>query len=233
VAHDPRVQDVNLQLDIALRLLIASALGAAIGLEREVHGHPAGMRTHLLVSLGSALFTALSIYGFEATATGPIDPSRVAAQIVSGIGFLGAGAIIKDGFSVRGLTTAASLWATAAVGMGAGTGEHIIAAVGAGIIVFSLWPLSTVADRIHGRSKELRVIRLGLTDLSSIADVSRLLTEAQLEILSVETAPEDGESYAVTIGVRVRSNARLVESMTRIQALASVQWVESEGRGGD
>src|SRR5215216_4789575 len=154
--------DLTLQVDLAVRMLIAAVLGAAIGFEREIHEHPAGMRTHLLVSLGSAVFTELSIYAFSLSPAPngslPTDTSRVAAQIVSGIGFLGAGAILKYGTSVRGLTTAASLWATAAVGMAAGAGEHVIAAVGAAIIVFSLWPLSTVADRVHGRSKELRVI---------------------------------------------------------------------------
>src|SRR6266542_2054899 len=113
--------DVAHELDVAARLLVAALLGAAIGYEREVHDHPAGMRTHLLVALGSALFTVVSIFGFASGAgQGPVDPSRVAAQIVTGIGFLGAGAIIKYGTSVRGLTTAASLWTTAGIGMAAG-----------------------------------------------------------------------------------------------------------------
>ncbi|MEO8571411.1 MAG: MgtC/SapB family protein, partial [Chloroflexota bacterium] len=107
--------DLGEQLDISIRLVVASLLGAAIGFEREIHAHPAGMRTHLLVSLGSAAFTVLGIFSFVA-GTGT-DPSRIAAQVVSGIGFLGAGAILKYGSTVRGLTTAASLWATAAVGM--------------------------------------------------------------------------------------------------------------------
>src|SRR5438045_6260094 len=97
--------DLGLQVDLALRLLGAAALGAAIGAERERHGHPAGMRTHLLVALGSALFTVLSAYGFGApTGSAPgatVDPTRIAAQVVTGIGFLGAGAIIKYGTSIR------------------------------------------------------------------------------------------------------------------------------------
>ena len=101
------IVDLGEQLDISLRLIVASVLGAAIGLEREIHAHPAGMRTHLLVSLGSAAFTVLSIFFFEAPAAPngslPTDPARIAAQIVSGIGFLGAGAILKYGSSVRGL----------------------------------------------------------------------------------------------------------------------------------
>ena len=118
--------DLGLQVDLALRLLGAAALGALVGAERERHGHPAGMRTHLLVALGAALFTVMSAYGFGrangGVAAAAIDPTRIAAQVVTGIGFLGAGAIIKYGTSIRGLTTAASLWSTAAVGMAGSVG---------------------------------------------------------------------------------------------------------------
>lgn len=134
--------DVVEQLDLALRLVVASVLGGVIGLEREIHQHPAGMRTHLLVSLGSAVFTVLSIAGFESPAgpngVTPTDPSRVAAQIVSGIGFLGGGAILHHGGNVRGLTTAASLWAVAAVGMAAGAGLFVMAAVSAVLVIVAL-----------------------------------------------------------------------------------------------
>jgi putative Mg2+ transporter-C (MgtC) family protein len=100
------MSDVTQQLDLALRLIVAAILGGAIGVERERHDRPAGMRTHLLVSLGAAAFTILSIFSFGAGS----DPGRVAAQIVTGIGFLGAGSIIKGQGTVTGLTTAASLW---------------------------------------------------------------------------------------------------------------------------
>ena len=103
--------DLAAELDIVVRLVVASVLGALIGLEREIHDHPAGMRTHLLVSLGSAGFTVLSFTAFAAPGA---DPARIAAQIVTGVGFLGAGAILKEGASIRGLTTAASLWTVAA-----------------------------------------------------------------------------------------------------------------------
>jgi putative Mg2+ transporter-C (MgtC) family protein len=128
----------------AVRLLIAAVLGAAIGLEREIHGHPAGMRTHLLVALGSGGFTVLSIGAFGA---GPVDPSRVAAQIVTGIGFLGAGAILKEGATIRGLTTAASLWVVAAVGMAAGVGAWVTAVTITVIAILSLWPLRLISKR--------------------------------------------------------------------------------------
>ncbi len=131
-------------LAVALRLLLAAILGALIGLEREVHEHPAGMRTHLLVSLGSAGFTALSIYAFPSPGA---DPARVAAQIVTGIGFLGAGAILKQGVTIHGLTTAASLWVAAAVGMAAGAGAWVTALTITVIAIVSLWPLRRIEER--------------------------------------------------------------------------------------
>ena len=126
---------VNQQLELAGRLAIGLVLGALIGFERELHRQPAGFRTHSLVALGSALFTVISAYGF----TGPaIDPTRIAAQIVSGIGFIGAGTILQYRGSVRGLTTAASLWSVAAIGMAAGAGMLAMAIVGTFLILVVL-----------------------------------------------------------------------------------------------
>src|SRR2546423_11715263 len=127
--------------EILLRVALAAALGGVLGLERELREREAGLRTHLLVSVGSALFTLVSAYGFHAFLSSGqnvirADPTRIAAQIVTGIGFLGAGAIIRQGFSVRGLTTAATLWVVAAIGLAAGAG-HLYAAV----VPKAPWPL--------------------------------------------------------------------------------------------
>ena len=144
--------DIGVQAELLLRLIVAAVLGAAVGLEREVHGHQAGTRTNLLVAVGSAAFTVLSIHGFgPGTPDQPVDPSRVAAQLVTGIGFLGAGAILKHGNSVRGLTTAAGLWAVAAIGMAAGTGAYIIAVGATAIVIISLWPLRAVSEWVARR----------------------------------------------------------------------------------
>jgi putative Mg2+ transporter-C (MgtC) family protein len=136
--------------DAFLRLVVAAALGAAIGVEREVREREAGIRTHLLVSLGSCLFTIVSAYGFHdflisGTNIVRADPTRIAAQIVTGIGFLGAGAIIREGLSVRGLTTAASLWVVAAIGMASGAGYYWPAVAGTLLTLFALWPLRALA----------------------------------------------------------------------------------------
>lgn len=124
--------------DIFLRLALAAGLGGAIGLEREFRRKPAGLRTNMLIALGSALFSILSVE--LGTAAG--SPDRVAAQIVTGIGFLGAGAILRSGENVHGLTTAATIWVNAAIGMAAGLGAYAVAAAGATLtlVVLALLP---------------------------------------------------------------------------------------------
>src|SRR5205823_6218551 len=138
------------------RVALAAVLGAAIGLERELREREAGLRTHLLVSVGSALFTLVSAYGFHAfLASGQnvvrADPSRIAAQIVTGIGFLGAGAIIRQGLSVRGLTTAATLWLVAAIGMASGAGYYSAALIATAGALLTLGPLRIFAYRVIHR----------------------------------------------------------------------------------
>lgn len=137
-------------LEAVIKLLLASLLGGLIGLERELHGRPAGFRTHLLVSLGAALFVVVSInfyrvYGnFSGGLPVGVDPGRVAAQVVTGIGFLGAGAIIQEKGSIRGLTTAACLWVAAAIGVACGAGMFMISLIVTTIALVSLLVLKQV-----------------------------------------------------------------------------------------
>jgi putative Mg2+ transporter-C (MgtC) family protein len=144
--------------EVFLRLAVAGGLGAVIGFERELRDREAGIRTHLLVSVGAALFTIVSAYGFhEFLAQGGsvvrTDPTRIAAQIVTGIGFLGAGAIIREGLSVRGLTTAATLWVVAAIGMASGAGYYWPAVATTVLTLFALWPLRVIAYHVMERFK--------------------------------------------------------------------------------
>jgi putative Mg2+ transporter-C (MgtC) family protein len=126
---------LELQLELSLRLIIAAALSAIVGYDRERHDHPAGLRTHILIGVGAALFTVLSMYAFERA-----DQARIAAQIVTGIGFLGAGAIVqgRKPHNVYGMTTAAGIWSVAAIGMAAGSGNYVVGAVAAILIWFVL-----------------------------------------------------------------------------------------------
>lgn len=136
-------------LDMALRVGLATAGGAAVGWERESQGRLAGIRTHALVAIGACLFTMIGAYGFPELTRGPnVDPMRVAAQIVSGIGFIGAGAIIRDRGEIRGVTTAAALWASAALGMAAGAGLPALAGVGLISIIFALVGLRKLRERV-------------------------------------------------------------------------------------
>ncbi len=226
--------DVAHELDVAARLLVAALLGAAIGLEREIHDHPAGMRTHLLVALGSALFTVISIFGFVgvlgAGQSTPVDPSRVAAQVVTGIGFLGAGAILKFGTTVRGLTTAASLWTAAAIGMAAGAADYVLAAVGTAIVVFSLWPLNWVEDRIHGPAAEIANMRLELRRLDAIGRISDAARTHRLDLVSIDTQRLAKGRYEVALQLRVRSATSLESFVLALGSLADVDILESGRR---
>lgn len=138
---------MNQDVEVIVRLLLASVLGGAVGWERERMNRAAGLRTHVLVAVGSALFTILSVTSF--LNLGKVnDPARVAAQIVSGIGFLGAGAIMKNGATVRGLTTAATLWVVAAIGMAVGAGAYIGATSACVIVLLVLTKLRPLEHSI-------------------------------------------------------------------------------------
>ncbi len=126
---------IGIEIEMMLRLLLAAALGAIIGYQRERAKKPAGLRTHTLICTGAALFTIASVYGFGIGA----DPARIAAGIVAGIGFIGAGAIfVRQGGIVEGLTTAATIWAVAAIGLAAGAGLYIIATLTTAVVLIIL-----------------------------------------------------------------------------------------------
>jgi putative Mg2+ transporter-C (MgtC) family protein len=211
--------------DTFLRLAVAGGLGAAVGFERELRDREAGIRTHLLVSLGSALFTIISAYGFHAFLAhgGSVvraDPTRIAAQIVTGIGFLGAGAIIREGLSVRGLTTAATLWVVAAIGMASGAGYYWPALATTALTIFALWPLRLIAyralDRIKPEENRLTVeLREGQPIgpfLDQLHDVRHFELQEELDrrVLQLELAHIDEHLVArladldYVIGVRWR-----------------------------
>src|SRR5262245_11141359 len=184
----------------------------------------------MLVALGSALFTILSIHGFGQDAepgTASIDPTRIAAQIVSGIGFLGAGAILKDGIVIRGLTTAASLWATAAVGMAAGAGEYVLSVVATAVILVSLWPINALAQRLHGSSIPAMQLRLSLDRLESLGEVTGILVSHRLEIGQISTQRLGKNAYRADVTVRGRTPSVISAAVAAVDDLAGVDIISS------
>jgi putative Mg2+ transporter-C (MgtC) family protein len=210
--------------DAVLRLAIAASLGAAIGAEREVRDREAGIRTHLLVSLGSALFTIVSAFGFHEFLTNGgnvvrADPTRIAAQIVTGIGFLGAGAIIREGLSIRGLTTAATLWVVAAIGMAAGAGYYTPAVATTVLTLIALWPLRIAAYRMmeRFRPEENRLI----IELSSGSALKPLLEHFD-DVRHVEVEDER-DRRVVTLEADGIDEAA-VAALSELEYVIGVSW---------
>lgn len=214
-----------------LRLALAAGLGGAIGIERELRDRYAGLRTHLLVSLGSALFTIVSAYawtGFKFGGGVSYDPTRIAAQIVTGIGFLGAGAIMRQGISVHGLTTAATLWMSAAIGMTAATGFYTVAALATSVTLVVLWPLRLFErryiDRLRSGSAHISVdLQLG----SDAASVLRYLENERAALVGVQVIDELGRRK-LTADVELERDVRMVEiinGLLAIEGVTGAQWV--------
>lgn len=214
--------DLATELDLVGRLLLAAVLGAAIGIEREIHDHPAGIRTHLLVALGSALFTVLSIVGFPSADGSATDPSRVAAQIVTGIGFLGAGAILKYGPTVRGLTTAASLWAAAGIGMAAGAGLPVLGLATTVIVLVSLWPLRLLSERLEVVAPRRLHIRVLLSEGSRFADLLGWLAERKVEVTRFDSEQEDDGRHAIDLVLRLPAGMDRADISAE---LAALDWI--------
>lgn len=189
-----------------LRLLAAMAMGGLIGLERELRAKDAGLRTHFLVALGSALFTLVSQYGFGADLK---DSSRVAAQVVSGIGFLGAGTIIFQKNVVHGLTTAAGLWVTAAIGLSCGTGMFAVAGATTVLVLLGL----EVVNALHPhRSHTIISLSFSSTDKQMLPLMQKRLREAGFELKSYEMKEKHsshGCSYDVVMELQARRGGHI------------------------
>ncbi|HET9436824.1 MAG TPA: MgtC/SapB family protein [Gaiellaceae bacterium] len=201
----------ELGLDEAvLRLLLVLVLAGAVGVERELRDQDAGLRTHMLVGVGAALFVMAGNYAWSELAFGSesgivLDPSRVVAYVVTGVGFLGAGAILKGNGSVRGLTTAASLWVVAAVGVVVGAGEYALGVTATLILLLSLWPVRKLAALLGLRSSRTRELSLEVEPGTRLADVLGVVESFDLELKSTRISDE-GQSRRVLLTVAGRES---------------------------
>jgi putative Mg2+ transporter-C (MgtC) family protein len=207
------------------RLLLAALLGGAIGAERELSDQPAGPRTHMLLTIGACLFTLTSAYGFGHSS----DPSRVAAQIVTGIGFLGGGAILRHGATVRGMTTAGSIWATTAIGVVAGTGRFILAIGSTVLILGTLTGLKAFRNVLRryaiGREEISFTTRPGFR----LQEVTALIRRENGQLRGLDHERVDGGGERVTMVLRLPrgySTERLLEALTDLDGVREVDWSE-------
>ncbi|HET7931904.1 MAG TPA: MgtC/SapB family protein [Rhodanobacteraceae bacterium] len=217
--------------EIAIRLLLAAVLGGVIGFDRERHTWAAGLRTHMLVCLGAALAMIVSAFAFsDVLKQWPhvvLDPSRIAAQVISGIGFLGAGTImfLHRENVIRGLTTAAGLWTVAAIGLAVGGGMYLAAVIAtavAWVILAALKPL----ERRFALRKTQPQVRIGFSGRASLAAIEQVLTQRKLPASTIVTRhiPDDGDAVSITFDkAGERGNlGDLADALRALPGVASV-----------
>lgn len=219
-----------LEVELVLRLLGAAAAGALIGFERELRDQPAGFRTHMLVALGSCVFTVISAYGFGDLAAERgyvrIDPSRIAAQIVTGIGFLGAGVIFRQGLTVRGLTTAASLWVTAALGMAVGAGAYLVAGAATAVALLTIVALRPVRRAVRGLRTEQEELILEVQPETPLDQLMKELGAAGIRVDHLRVVDEGEDRTELAMSVLIPPGSSPEEVMVLIRAMRGVRSVE-------
>jgi putative Mg2+ transporter-C (MgtC) family protein len=220
--------------DVLLRIAVAAALTGAIGMERELRERAAGLRTHMLVGVGSALFTIVSAYAwadFVFSREGGVvfDPTRIAAQIVTGIGFLGAGAIIRQGLSVRGLTTAAGLWVVAAIGMAVGAGYYSAAVIATGVVLVGLGPLRWVEGGALSRWRRGgRVLEVDIRREQALAPLLETLEGRRARVNRVEFEDEeDRRQVRIELDLPLGAASReIVAELADREGVTAVRWTD-------
>jgi putative Mg2+ transporter-C (MgtC) family protein len=213
-----------------VRLLVASGLAGLIGLERELREQEAGLRTHILVGMGACLFVLTGTYGWSALEFGNdvgvvLDPARVTAYVVTGIGFLGAGAIIKHGAGIRGLTTAASLWVVAAIGTASAAGLYGLASATTAIVLLSLWPLKRIAGLAGVRRKRAQRLVVDLGHGAAVASVIHAVEEYGVEVESARVGYEEGvRRLDVVLSGSRQDLAGLLDAVDGVEGVRGTAW---------
>lgn len=217
-------------VDVMLRLLLAAVLGGVIGLERESHGRAAGLRTHILVCLGAALImmTSVDLFSVYQNST-RIDPFRIAAQVVSGIGFLGAGTIIRFKASVRGLTTAASLWVAAGIGLAVGSGFYVGALFATFLVLVSLFFLTRLEYKIIRKDWYKTLSVVSGSGVNQLKDIREILGEYNAEIRDFEIKKIDGDKVTLKLNlklVHVGCMDEIISGILSIKGIEAAKWLE-------
>ena len=209
-------------------ILAAAFFGSIIGLEREVHGQPAGLRTHMILAVGASLAAILSISYSEFISNPDMmsDPGRIVAQVVSGVGFLGAGAIMKMGVTVKGLTTASSLWTTAIVGIAAGSGYVEIAAFTTALVLIILVIIDKIEKKFLPTYKS-HTLKVTLEDQPGLVKkLKHILSEKKVKIVSLNASMPDKETLKLTMVIRKPSELGMDSIINLINGLAEAKAME-------
>ncbi len=224
----------NMDLTMVLRLLLAVVFGGIIGMERGSGDRPAGFRTHILVCAGSALFMLVSLYGVDdMTLTNPDyrrDSARIAAQVVSGIGFLGAGTILHEGLTIRGLTTAASLWMVSAIGLAVGSGLYVVGAAATAITLVTLVTFHSWEKRFAGNNRsDRRFIRVQTKNRPGvITDVTSYLAENAIKIKSMNVKTDKQENMLILeLFLKAEKSIDMAAVMHGLQDISGVTALEN------
>src|SRR3989440_1110212 len=205
---------------IALKLLLAAVLGGVIGLEREMRDKPAGLRTNIMICVGSTLFMSLSTQVAKVLGG---DPTRIGAQIISGIGFLGAGAVLHSHGFVLGLTTAATIWVVAGVGMALGSGMYLVAAFATAMSLVTLYFLAFVEDKIQGR--KLYSYALVVSNLNqALTSIHRVLQESSVSAASFNFKKRSGH-YRVWFNLLIprETNIKIIQRLSEVPEIIQVE----------
>lgn len=223
--------DNGMLAQLTLRILMAAFLGGLIGLERSSGDRPAGLRTHVLVATGSALLMVVSIYGIDGHPQAR-DPSRIASQVVSGIGFLGAGTILHEGLTVKGLTTAASLWIVSAIGLTVGCGMMALGIFATGITLITLILIRGLEKKVlpAGKTTRCKLHVILSKNPDSMMDVMEYLQERNIKtrILGIRNDPQRSVievDLSVKIGKYYNANA-IISGLENAEAVKKVVLVD-------
>lgn len=213
--------------EILIRLALACLLGGLIGMERERNRHPAGLRTHILVCVGATLVMLCGVFIFEEyKGISNIDPARLGAQVISGIGFLGAGTIIKEGVSIRGLTTAASLWAVACLGISVGIGFYTGAVLTTSFILIILIIFSRFEYLFYGKSGKNQILIKAVNSEGLMDLIGSKLKELELYFSNISVEPAEEEHITVRIKVTASQSYSTIKLMEEFYKLQGIKYVQ-------
>jgi len=222
--------DYQFALEILIKLALSVLLGGLIGIERELSKHPAGLRTHILVSLGATIFMLIGYHAvdFAGNTATSLDATRMGAGIVTGIGFLGAGAIMKEGVNVQGLTTAASIWVTAAIGLCVASELYVAAFIGTILVLFVLVVFSRVELRIGLKEEHGIVEVITAQKKRGARKISELITDLDIVVESIEMDRLEN-NIKLRFHLEVPANfdpAVLIDTLTKEKYISHVEWIE-------